>query len=388
MSHSYVPYTEKAPGSTSYESHGMYDVSDATRNAYMGGMGPAPGQKKGGMLNPMNWKLWQKIVGAIVIVAIIVAIIVGAVLGSRANRYPSYSKLNYSVKDTFSGSSFFDNFDYFNTYDPTAGFVHYDSVADAKIYNTTYTSDSQAFVQVDVSQTNASTGRHSARVSSKNTYNDGLFVFDIQHTPYGCGTWPAIWLVDQANWPYHGEIDIVEAVNQATTGNQMTLHTTDGCTMQGVKREETGTVLSTNCLNSTDDNAGCGVQGAPSTFGPEFNANAGGVYATELRSDGIRTWFWPRSSIPSDVSGGSPDPSSWGTALADFPNTDCDIGSHFQNLSITINVDLCGSWAGSTAIYSTKDGCPGTCEDLVANNATAFKNAFWEINSIKVYQSS
>jgi len=340
------------------------------------------------MLNPLNWKLWQKLLGAAIVVVIIIAIIVGAVLGSRANAYPSYSKLNYSIADTFSGSNFYDNFDYFYGYDPTQGFVHYDNPTDSKARNTTFTTSTQAFLQVDTTETNATTGRHSARVSSKNTYNDGLFIFDVAHTPYGCGTWPAIWLVDQANWPMHGEIDIIESVNQGTSGNQMTLHTDAGCDMSGIKRKETGTVLTTSCVNTTDENAGCGIKGAPATFGPDFNAAGGGVYATELRSDGIRTWFWPRNSIPNDVSGGSPDPSSWSEALADFPNTHCDIGSHFQNLSITINVDLCGSWAGATAIYSTQDNCPGTCEELVANNATAFDNAFWAINSMKVYKAS
>jgi len=96
------------------------------------------------------------------------------------------------------------------------------------------------------------------------------------HTPYGCSTWPALWLADESNWPTNGEIDVVEAVNQATTGNQMTLHTTSGCTMK-VKRKETGKSLTTNCLNSTDDNAGCGVQGVADTYGESFNDNGGGV---------------------------------------------------------------------------------------------------------------
>jgi len=34
------------------------------------------------------------------------------------------------------------------------------------------------------------------RISSKTTYNKGLFIFDVKHSPYGCGTWPALWLVE------------------------------------------------------------------------------------------------------------------------------------------------------------------------------------------------
>lgn len=69
---------------------------------------------------------------------------------------------------------------------------------------------------------------------------------------------------------------MLEAVNTATTGNQMTLHTKKGCTMN-VKRKEMGEVLKTNCYNGTDDNAGCGIRGSDDTYGETLNANDGGV---------------------------------------------------------------------------------------------------------------
>lgn len=87
---------------------------------------------------------------------------------------------------------------------------------------------------------------------------------------------PAIWTADPSSWPSNGEIDVLEAVNSATTGNQMTLHTSNGCTMHA-KRKETGKILTSNCYNGTDANAGCGVQGPEDTFGEAFNSNGGGV---------------------------------------------------------------------------------------------------------------
>lgn len=75
--------------------------------------------------NPLGWPKWAKITGVIVIVAIIVAIIVGAVEGSKKNAYPNYSKLNYSIEDRYEGEEFFDNFYYFDGYDPAEGFVQY-----------------------------------------------------------------------------------------------------------------------------------------------------------------------------------------------------------------------------------------------------------------------
>jgi hypothetical protein len=76
-----------------------------------------------GCMNPLHWKLWQKLVALALIVLVIIAIIVGAVLGTRANAYPNYYKLNYSAGDTYQGPTFFEQFSFFNTYDPTAGFV-------------------------------------------------------------------------------------------------------------------------------------------------------------------------------------------------------------------------------------------------------------------------
>lgn len=359
----------------------------------------------GSRWSPRTWSKLTILCVVAAIVLVIAGIITGAVLGTEENSYPDYSALTYTLEDTYSGTDFFDNFDYFTGYDPSSGFVHYvdASVANSTQYNLTYASSESAVLKVDTTDTDASTGRYSVRITSKKQYNSGLFIFDIVNSPYGCSTWPALWLSDPSNWPengkhsdtcltslpdlitFTGEIDVVEAVNQATTGNQMTLHTTSGCKMNA-KRKETGTVLTKDCLNSTDSNAGCGVQGAADTYGEAFNNNGGGVYAMEWRSAGIRVWFFPRSDIPSDITDiTSPDPSGWGTALADFPNTHCDIGSHFKNQSIIANIDLCGDWAGATGVYTTEDQCPGTCSDYVATNNTAFETAYWEWKSWRVY---
>lgn len=113
------------------------------------------------------------------------------------------------------------------------------------------------------------------------------------------------------------------------------------------------------------------------------------MYALEVRSAGIRIWFFPRASVPADITAGTaPTPQTWGEALADFPSTDCDIGAHFRNMSIVANIDVCGTWAGSTSAYSTKGGCPGTCTDYAAQNPAAFDQAYWEFASFKVYSAA
>lgn len=148
--------------------------------------------------------------------------------------------------------------------------------ANAEYTNLTYATSDSAIMKVDTSYNNTIGGRNSIRIQSNNTYNDGLFIFDILHTPYGCATWPALWLSDSGNWPTNGEIDIIEATNNGTWGSSSTLHTTNHCSM-GVKRKETGKVTSTNCYNGTNENEGCGVTNSVASYGPEFNNNGGGV---------------------------------------------------------------------------------------------------------------
>lgn len=122
--------------------------------------------------------------------------------------------------------------------------------------------------------------------------------------------------------------------------------------MVSVKRNETGTITGKNCWTGADDNAGCGVTGPADTYGEAFNKKGGGIMAMELRAAGIRVWQFFRDDIPTDITEQNPDPSTWGIAFADFPSTECNITSHFKNQTIVVNIEICGSWAGSTSVYT------------------------------------
>ena len=108
-----------------------------------------------------------------------------------------------------------------------------------------------------------------------------LFVLDVAHVPVGYGQWSALWLLGlDGTWPSSGEIDFFETVHM-TTNNQVTLHTDAGCTQSDVTGAQTGLTIQTNC-NSTD-NSGCTVQETKSgSYGAQFAANGGGVWATQI----------------------------------------------------------------------------------------------------------
>ncbi|KAK3952393.1 concanavalin A-like lectin/glucanase domain-containing protein [Pseudoneurospora amorphoporcata] len=254
-----------------------------------------------------------------------------------------------------------------------------------------------------------------------------------------CGLWSAFWTFGPS-WPSSGEIDIVEGVNTQAT-NSITLHAsgTKNTSKKGAEGGGSCNISSTGSMSDTklaaDDCAsstGCkqDTMGGDSTgqkqqkkgtgnYGVGFNKGGGGVYAVEWSSsDGfIKVWFFPRGSelatklagntttttakaiassssainttaggVASSVPGS--DPSSFGTPLAAFVfDRGCSMPDHFKNHSIVFNTAFCGDWAG--AVWGDDPTCKGLakkCEDYVGANPGQFKEAYWVVNSIKVYQ--
>lgn len=73
--------------------------------------------------DPRGWSKCTILIVLGVVAAVIIAVVVGAVEGTKKNRYPDYSKLNYRLVEEYSGTTFFDKFDYYSGEDPTHGFV-------------------------------------------------------------------------------------------------------------------------------------------------------------------------------------------------------------------------------------------------------------------------
>ncbi|KAG9093852.1 hypothetical protein FRC06_011353 [Ceratobasidium sp. 370] len=270
-------------------------------------------------------------------------------------------------------SNFFDHWDFFNQADPTNGNVNYLAKPDAISKKLAYV-ESDGTIVMKVDDTNwvsAGANRDSVRISSSKSYTGGLFVLDVQSMPHGCGVWPAWWTVGP-EWPNNGEIDILEGVHDQQF-NQMTLHTASGCTLDPSPVKLKSTVLSKDCNAAVNYNTGCAyLDTDTASYGAGLNAAGGGVFAMLWADDAISVWFFPRSTVPSDLQGlkgktnGTADPSGWGLPKARWASSACSTTKFFKDHSLVFDTTLCGDWAGAT--YGGA-GCPGTCADRLRDPA-------------------
>lgn len=287
------------------------------------------------------------------------------------------AQAGYTIQDNYDSNTFFEGFEFFSGSDPTNGFVKYHDASTANSTSLAGYAEEGIFLGVDYTTMKPQApGRGSVRVTSKKAYTTGLFIADIAHMPGGCGIWPAFWTFGP-NWPNSGEIDIIEGVNSYTNSTS-TLHTSEGCT------------FSQGDCGAGQGTTGCGQQSNNvKTYGSGFNAIGGGVWALEWTNQAISIWFFDRTSIPSDITAGTPKPTSWGTAQTAFSGSGCNIDQHFQNHNIVFNTDFCGDWAGK--VWASDGNCKSlaaTCNDYVSSNPSAFTNAYWLINSVKVYSAN
>lgn len=257
-----------------------------------------------------------------------------------------------------------------------------------------------------------------------NRFSNGLILMDSYHLPTGCGTWPAWWSFN-LDWPYHGEIDILEGIHRSRQ-NKISIHSGDGCTLtpyidqtqQGVLDLVPSTPTPSfdpyDCYALAGGDSGCGVldETSDGSFGDPFNKQKGGVYARTpipilvlimrlvdtantfevlWTKQTIQVYFFPRHAIPSDIECDKPDPTTWPTPIANYTSPSCSPAEYFQDHFSVFDTTLCGQWAGNlTTWQGTLDGQTGgscaaqtgydTCEDYVLNEGEAFKQAYWEVS--------
>lgn len=296
---------------------------------------------------------------------------------------------DYKLFETWQGKNFLDYFNFHTGADPTNGFVTYldhQAAKDAGLVK--FTDSGSIYLGVDhkTKLSSSGPGRDSVRIGTKKYYGESLIVADIAHMPgSACGTWPAFWSTGQ-NWPGDGEIDIIEGVN-LQDHNEIVMHTAGTCSI--TDEGMTGVVNATGCGEDLGT-VGCVVEGHKGSYGTSFNKQGGGVYAMEWTPKHLKIWFFPRHSIPASISKGKPDVTEFGMPMA-LVQDGCDVAKSFKAQSFVFDVTFCGDWAGG--VFS-ESGCPlsspdsfQSCTDYVANHPAAFKETYWEINYVKVYQT-
>ena len=296
---------------------------------------------------------------------------------------------SYSLVETWQGKNFLDYFNFHVGSDPTNGYVNYLDKSSAESAGLVKLTDSgSVYLGVDhaTKLDPNGKGRDSVRIGSKKYYDQSLVIADIAHMPGSvCGTWPAFWSVGK-EWPGDGEIDIIEGVN-LQDHNEIVMHTAGTCSLTDT--DMTGTVNATGCGEDLGT-VGCVIEGHKGSYGTSFNGQGGGVYAMEWTDEYLKIWYFPRSSIPASIKSGKPDVTQFGTPMA-LVEESCDVANAFKSQSFIFDVTFCGDWAGGVFGNS---GCPATdadsfksCHNYVANHPAEFKETYWEINSVKIYQT-
>lgn len=222
-----------------------------------------------------------------------------------------------------------------------------------------------------------------------------MAVADIAHMPAGCGSWPAWWTNGQGAWPSGGEFDIIEGTN-GQGSNRVTLHTkSKQCSLPSWflpgMSEMSGKVATYSCYGG----AGCSIEDPnPKSWAQGFNDNGGGWYVMRRNPSGYAVWFFNRDStaIPDSVKYGlgTIDEDTLGTKVADFPFwgnlSSCgELSEHFTDQQFIFNIAMGGDWARDR--YKAA-GCPGEIYDQIKNNPEMLSEAYWLINSMRLYGAS
>lgn len=311
----------------------------------------------------------------------------------------------YVLTHSYVGEDFFSKWSFYVGGDPTHGTVKFLSFQDASAQGLIHASFDRVFMGTDASEVlRPGEGRKTVRIESNEWFRNGLFVLDLDHAPWGCGSWPAFWMFGedaQHAWPRWGEYDIVESVHNRTWA-ATTLHTRKDCAQTDVSRTRDfsgqgwvpgsyGTNKAKNCFVQAPGefaNQGCGQEQPYGSWGRPLNQAGGGTWAAEWdpENEYIRTWFFPRGKVPADLTEKRPLPDSWGmpTSFFSLKQDDCS-ARHFRRMRMVFDITFCGEF-GSATFGANCASTGQSCEEYVQKNPAAFSEAFWSVRTLDVYK--
>jgi len=318
----------------------------------------------------------------------------------------------YALNWNAQGTSFFDDGNWeFETQDHDPG-----KPSAAANYNTRADALTNGLIEAHATHAIMRAGGKSADPSKRNTvklqtkgkhqWKYFLAAMRFSHTPYGCGIWPAFWMLSQdRGWPAAGEFDILEVCNEIPVFTSFhTANSGNACKLNPAVINKAG------CPNMADYNGNgyscitdyrIGSKGCAPNVGPlrtpEQWAKAPGVLAVEWTERYLKTFFIPDDKLQTTgLLDDAPTPDNWDQFVTSYypfagseesipgscPNPQDVIGNAF----LILNIELCGSWAGGT--WSPACGAPSCLEFMSnsANDAYIHDQAYFNMSWIKVFQ--
>jgi hypothetical protein len=253
---------------------------------------------------------------------------------------------------------------------------------------------------------------NSVRLTTVQSFDNGLFIIDLDQIPHGQWFWPAFWLLGETispdAWAMAGEIDIIEGGwfdynNPLSSINTTSLHTNDinGKSCNGDWKYPDGSTPICSAGDASKKYCGeggkyiCPFDGCafqfPNNYSNSFGKGLlpGSMFAVHLSTDGsVKLWFFTPNKKPilGDIVDLS-DKTIWPTEnpsdnsfLYQSISTSCT--NNFKNMKLIINTVI-----GGDAFHSGRASNPTFNEAYSsAQQAISDKTSQWIINSIKIYQ--
>lgn len=277
-----------------------------------------------------------------------------------------YALKHTILEDSFTAGPSMFNFDIQDKTDFSRGFVETVDYQDARRLGLVSSRNGSTYIGVnykDLLPTDHSVGRQSVSLWTYSRLNEGLYIIDILHAPTAaCGLWSAIQVAvaDPSHTIQAFEID-------PQLSNWLVENYNSQCGR-----------TANNAITVRENN---------SAFADIIDSENGAVYALEWRAEVVNIWFWVRNSVPDDIKNGpSVDPTTWGPPHNQHSGN-CGINPNLQQeLNIRIRTTFCPPWASENYYKSDCFRTSLHCTHYVANNPSAYQDAYWLLNPIKVYE--
>lgn len=273
-------------------------------------------------------------------------------------------KVRYKLVWKAQGTTFFDDFE-FQTEDFNYGIVNYLDHKSAVAAGVAVAHETHAILRTGAREGGK---RQSVKVQSKNGYKHFFMMVRYTHVPYGCGLWPALWLLGlDKEWPLAGELDIIEYVSDIPQEFSFHVGAANKCTLDPALVQKYGRMpdvnkMSYNCVTDYSKGLnGCAPNKVPQVSGEQLS-KSGGVMAIEISTEQIKVFHIPEAELPSDIDTAQPKPDAWDKWVISYlplaaseaknPGSCPHPWDIISPQHLIININLCGQWGGPMWPYS------------------------------------